>query len=54
MVSSIEVCDYFLQFGAIDVIPVFLSVKPFLPERQKVIAVGKHAFPRHVLNPLFS
>ena len=54
MVGSIKVCDYFLEFGAIDFIPVFLFVEPFFPERQKVIAVGKHALLRHVLNQLYS
>ena len=39
MVGSIEVCDYLLEFGAIDVIPVFFSpfdvvVQVFVPSSE--------------------
>ena len=52
MVRSIDVCYYFFYFGSVDIIPGFLSVVPFFPESQKVIEVGKYAFPNHSSNQL--
>ena len=54
VVGGIEVPDYVLEVGIIDVIPVFLSVTLFFPAHQKVIGVGKNAFPHLGLNQLWA